>query len=48
MPDLASIAKELIAMVDSNQVPSHDDNSIITLKNSTNKKERYEKNKHVP
>ena len=38
MPDLATIAKDLIAMFDSNQVPSHDDNSIITLKNSTKKK----------
>ena len=48
MPDLATIAKYLIAMFDSNQVPFHDNNSIITLKNSTNKKERYEKNKYVP
>ena len=48
MSDLPTIAKDLIAMFDSNQVPSHDDNSIITLKNSTNKKERHEKNKYVP
>ena len=48
MSDLPTIAKNLIAMFDSIQVPSHDDNSIITLKNSTNKKERYEKNKYVP
>ena len=32
MSDLPTIAKDLIAMFDSNQSPSHDDNSIITLK----------------
>ena len=48
MFDIFTIAKDLIAMFDSNQVPSHDNNSIITLKNSTNKKERHEKNKYVP
>ena len=51
MSDLPTIAKDLISMFsvfDSNQVPSHDDKCIITLKNSTNKKERYEKNKYVP
>ena len=43
MSDLPTIAKDLIAMFDSNQVSSHDDNSVITVKNSTNKKERHEK-----
>ena len=40
MSDIPTITNTLIAMFDSNQVPSHDDNSIITVKNSTNKKER--------
>lgn len=45
---LPTITKTLIDMIDDNRVPSFGDNSIIIVKNSTNKKEEDAEDNSCP